>query len=150
VVPGSFVGDWSAGTISLLSFWDNHTGDFLGTTGGQAIFFTFQPNGEYSMFLYVLQRPLAWCNVQGWTELRGTVTFDGATFVTHPTVGRYKGSNNCAESDNFDRPATAGELAAEERTYHWAFEPNADGKTYLRIGRDPSNREYWSYFRRVE
>ena len=140
------VGDWKAGTISMLGFWDNHTGDYVGATSGLAIFFTFEPNGEYSMLLYVLQRPLAWCVTQAWTELRGTVEFDGGTFVTNPTVVRYKASDNCSSENNFDRAATTDELLDERRTYYWAFEPDEYGKTYMRIGFDLANRDAWNWF----
>ena len=144
-VPAPVIGSWKAGTVSLLSFWNSHTGDFIGTTGGLAIFFTFEPNDGYSMLLYVLQRPLAWCNVQAWTELKGTARFENGTFVVTPTSGRYKGSNNCAESGNFDRAATPDELQAERKTYWWSFEIDArDGKTYLRLGPDAEDRSWFS------
>ncbi len=149
-VPSQFVGDWTAGTVSLLSFYDSHSGAYQGTTGGLSISFRFKPNGEYVFYLYVLQRPLAHCTREAWTELRGRVTFEGDRFATRATWGRFKGSNNCAASENFDRAATAAELAERSTTYHWYVSSNEDGKSYLRIGQDLSNRNYWSYFSRTE
>ena len=149
-IPSQFVGDWTAGTVSLLSFYDSHSGAYQGTTGGLSISFRFKPNGEYVFYLYVLQRPTAWCTREAWTELRGRVAFDGDRFVTRATSGRFKGSNNCAASENFDRAATAAELAERSTTYHWYVSSNDDGKTYLRIGQDLSNRDHWSYFSRTE
>jgi hypothetical protein len=144
-VPSSIVGSWKAGTISSLGFWDTHTGDYLGTAGGIAIFFKFQPNGGYTMQLYVMTRSYG-CVTEAWTQLQGTVTFDGdGTFVTHPTVGRYKASDNCIARNNFDRAATSAELDGQRLTHYWSFEVNqTDGKTYLMIGRSPDTRSFFS------
>lgn len=68
---------------------------------------------------------------------------------TFPTSGRCKASNNRATGENFDRAATAGELAERSTTYYWYDSTDEYGKTYLRIGEDRDDREYWSYFSRA-
>lgn len=147
-VPTSLLGDWRAGTISMLSFWNSHTGDYVGAASGYSVFFSFQADGKYTMNVYFMTRSYG-CVTEGWTELRGTAQFGAnGTFVTHPTTGRYKGSDNCVARMNFDRAATSEELAGQRKTYYWSFETNAtDGKTYLMLGSDPDAR---SYFQRVQ
>jgi hypothetical protein len=146
-VPSELVGDWKFGTISMLSFWDDHTGDYLGSASGVAVFFTFKPNGRYTQLVYVLARNYG-CVTQTWTEMQGAVDFAGGSFETEPTAGRYKASDNCIGRNNFERPMTAGELAGVQRTFLWRFEANPnDGKRYLMVGH---NADTWSSFQRSD
>jgi hypothetical protein len=143
-VPGPVVGRWTSGRVSTLGFWNTQTGNYLGAANGLSILFAFEADGRYTMQVYVLLRNYG-CVTEAWTELRGTVAFDGDTFATRPTAGRYKGTDSCVASKNFDRAATAAELADERRTHYWSFEPNAtDGKTYLMIGRARESRSFFS------
>ena len=144
-VPSSVQGDWKFGTISMISFWDDHTGDYLGTAGGVAVFFEFEPNGTYKHYVYVLVRNYG-CVTQSWTEMRGTVDFSETTFLATPKQGKFKASDNCNDRYNFQRAMTSAELAERRREYLWKFEQNPnDGKTYLMVGHDAQT---WSHFQR--
>ena len=144
-VPSSVEGDWKFGTISMLSFWDDHTGDYVGTAGGVAVFFQFEPNGTYTHQVYVLVRNYG-CVQQTWTEMRGTVDFSESTFLATPKQGKYKASDTCVERNNFQRAMTSAELADRRYEYLWKFERNPnDQKTYFMVGHD---EETWSHFRR--
>jgi len=148
-IPDSVVGNWKAGTISMLGFWDTHTDDYLGAANGYAVFFTFEGDGTYKMFVYFLLRSYG-CVAETWTEMNGTATFGDGTFVTRPTTGRYKAADTCNAAHNFERAATADELAENRTTFYWAFEPDEDGKTYLRIGFDLENRDAWNWFEQYD
>jgi hypothetical protein len=146
-VPSEVHGDWKFGTISMLSFWDDHTGDYLGSASGVAVFFTFQPNGRYKQLVYVLARSYG-CVQQTWTEMEGGVDFDDGTFTVSPARGKYKASDNCNAHNNFQRSMTASELANVQRTFLWRFETNEfDGKRYLMVGHDANT---WSSFQRAD
>lgn len=136
-VPPEVVGDWKWGTISLLSFWDDHTGDYLGTAGGVAVFFTFEEAGHYTMHVYALSRTYG-CVKQTWTQIKGAVDFSAGTFAVEPRSGRYKAADNCVAGNNFDRAMTSGELAGARKSYHWNWRTDeTSGKTYLMIGESP-------------
>jgi hypothetical protein len=146
-VPGSVVGNWKFGTISMLSFWDDHTGDYIGTASGVAVFFIFAPDGRFTELVYVLARNYG-CVTQTWTEMEGTVNFGSDTFDAAPKSGRYRASDSCIERNNFERPMNVDELAGAHRTFLWRFETNPnDGKTYLMVGHDADT---WSSFERTE
>ena len=148
-IPDSVAGNWKAGTISALGFWDTHTGEYEWAGHGYAVFFTFEPDGSYKMFLYFLVRSYG-CVMETWTEMDGTVTFGDGTFVTHATEGHQKAADTCNAHNNFERPATTDELAQNSHTFYWAFEPDGSGKTYMRIGFDLENRDSWNWFARYE
>jgi hypothetical protein len=83
---------------------------------------------------------------QVWIELHGAVAFGagapagaapGGSFVTRPGDGRLRGTDTCRARNNYDRPHSADELAAEARTYAWALEPGTyAGTTVLAVRRD--------------
>jgi hypothetical protein len=150
VVPDEFVGGtFKAGALSLLQFWNSHTGEYVGRNGYLA-FFTFGRDGTYTLLVYTLMRGNYGCSTEVWSEYAGTATFREDTFETRPTSGRYKVVDSCF-GNFYQRVASSADLEANARTWYWAWERNAaDGKTYLRIGFDRESRESWNWFERTE
>ncbi|MDC0714728.1 hypothetical protein POL68_40135 [Stigmatella sp. ncwal1] len=146
--PSELEGDWRFGTISFTNFFGDQ-GQYIGNAGGVAVAFDFDKSGKFKQQVYINQRDYN-CVTQTWTEMEGTATFDGATFTTHPSKGRFKASDNCISANNFDRSMTADERENRNVTYTWKFgkfEGNPDDpKTYLMISQDQGQN--WNYFQR--
>jgi hypothetical protein len=148
-VPDELAGGFQTGVVSLLSFWNSHTGDYVGRNGYLASF-TFERDGTYRLLVYSLKRGSYGCTTEVWSEYAGAVTFGEGTFETRPTSGRYKVADSCF-GNFYQRVASSADLEANSRTWHWAWERHAaDGKTYLRIGFDLESRESWNWFARTD
>jgi hypothetical protein len=148
-VPAEFAGGtWKAGTVSLLSFWDSHTGQFIGRNGYLA-YYTFDRDGAYTLFVYHLTRGPSGCATEVWSEWRGAATFAGDTFEVRPTSGRYKVADACF-GNFYSRVASSDELEENSTTSYWAWERDAQGRTHLRIGFDRASREFWNWFERTD
>jgi hypothetical protein len=146
--PSELEGDWRFGTISFTNFFGDQ-GQYIGNAGGVAVSFDFNKDGTFRQQVYINQRNYN-CVTQAWTEMTGTTTFDATTFKTHVTKGRYKASDTCNSSFNFDRSMSGDERDSNSRTYTWKFGKNEgnseDTKTYLMISQDQG--QYWNYFLR--
>jgi hypothetical protein len=148
-VPAEFVGDWQAGTVSRLQFWESHTGDYVGRNGYLA-FYTFERDGTYKLLVYTLQRCTSGGTTEIWAEYSGAVTFGDGTFETRPASGHYKVEDSCF-GNFYERIASSEELEQNSTTMYWAWERNdTDGKTYLRIGFDRESHEFWNWFQRYD
>jgi hypothetical protein len=149
-VPAEFAGGtWKAGTVSLLSFWDSHTGQFVGRNGYLA-YYTFGRDGSYKLLVYNLKRGPSGCATEVWSEWQGAATFGDGTLEVRPTSGRYKVADACF-GNFYGRVASSDELEANGTTSYWAWERDAaSGRTYLRVGSDRENREAWNWFERTD
>jgi hypothetical protein len=149
-VPAEFAGGtWKAGTVSLLSFWDSHTGQFVGRNGYLA-YYTFERDGSYKLLVYSLKRGPSGCATEVWSEWQGAATFGDGTLEVRPTSGRYKVADACF-GNFYGRVASSDELEANGTTSYWAWERDAaSGRTYLRVGSDRENREAWNWFERTD
>ncbi|SEU09117.1 hypothetical protein [Stigmatella erecta] len=146
--PSELEGDWKFGTISFTNFWGDQ-GQYIGNAGGVAVFFDFDKSGKFKQQVYINQRSYN-CVTQTWTEMEGTATFDATTFTAYPTKGRYKASDTCYSSNNFERDMTKAEREDNITTYTWKYgkrdESYDDPKTYLMISQDQG--QSWNYFQR--
>jgi hypothetical protein len=148
-VPAELAGSFRAGALSLLEFWDTHTGAYEGRNG-YTVFFRFAQDGTYQLLVYTLQRGYNGCSTEVWSEYGGPVTFAERTFELRPTSGRYKVADSCY-GHFYERVASSEDLEANSRTFYWAWERNAeDGKTYLRVGFDLDSRDDWNWFARTD
>lgn len=145
--PQELKGDWQFGLASFTNFWTDQ-GAYVGNAGGTSVYFTFEDDGTYKQLVYITQRQYA-CNLQTWTETKGTVKFEGNKFTVHPQIGRYKASDTCLTTNNFDRAMTDDERKERTETYVWRWETNPnDGKTYLMIGWEGT--DLWNHFKRPQ
>ncbi|SEK52514.1 hypothetical protein SAMN05444354_101788 [Stigmatella aurantiaca] len=146
--PSELKGDWKYGTASFTNFFGDQ-GEYIGSGGGTAVYFDFNEDGTFKQQVYFNIRN-GYCVTQSWTEMTGTATFDATTFTTYVTKGRYKASDTCNSSFNFDRSMTEQERKTNSSAHLWTIGKNEinpdDPKTYLKIRKSPS--QAWDYFLR--
>jgi hypothetical protein len=144
-VPGEFRGQWLRGNFSMTQFW-SHSGQYLGNAYESSIAFDFKSDGHYEQFL-IFQNQNYGCVVQALSYFKGTVKFDEANnkFTVHPTEGKFRGFDNCSNSNNFSRDANEDELKVQTFYYSWS---ESGGTKYMEIRFNPTD-EYPSYFRQV-
>ena len=131
-VPAEFVGGWRYGEISPTNFWDDHTGVYSGNAYGMSHQYVFESGGTFKEYVYVYTQTYG-CRTQAWVEMSGTVRFDGATFTTAVASGRFKTTDTCSASHNYDRAMTAAERGERSATTAYAAGTDGSGATYLEI-----------------
>jgi hypothetical protein len=131
-VPAELVGAWRYGSISPTNFWNDHTGTFSGNAYGMSDHYVFQRNGTFKEYTYIYTQSYG-CRTQVWVEMSGAVRFDDETFTTQVSGGRFKVSDSCASSRNYDRAMTASEREERSKTRAYAVRADGSGAAYLQI-----------------
>ncbi len=131
-VPAALVGSWRYGVISPTNFWNDHTGVFSGNAYGMSDHYVFNRNGTFKEYTYIYTQSYG-CRTQVWVEMNGGVDFDDATFTTEVTGGRFKVSDSCSSSRNYDRAMTDAERRERSKTRPYAARTDGSGATYLEI-----------------
>lgn len=130
-VPAEIVGTWRYGSVSATNFWDDHTGMYAGNAYGMSDQYVFAANGTFTEHVYIYTQSYG-CRIQAWVETSGGVTFDGESFTTQITSGRFKTIDTCASSNNKDRAMTAAERTERSKQTSYSLRSDA-GKPFLRI-----------------
>ena len=131
-VPSAVVGAWRYGAISPTNFWNDHTGVYSGNAYGMSDQYDFAADGTFREYVYIYTQSYG-CRTQVWVEMQGRVQFDATTFTKRVTTGRFKTSDSCAASRNFDRAMTAAEANERSKSATYAVRADGSGKTYLEI-----------------
>jgi hypothetical protein len=90
-----------------------------------------QRDGTYKEYVYIYTQSSG-CRTQVWVEMSGSVRFDDETFSTEVGRGRFKTSDTCAASRNFDRAMTESERRERSKTRAYALRSDGSG-AYLQI-----------------
>jgi hypothetical protein len=76
--------------------------------------YDFAADGTFREYVYIYTQSYG-CRTQVWVEMQGRVQFDATTFTKRVTAGRFKTSDTCAASRNFDRAMTRRRRASARR-----------------------------------
>jgi hypothetical protein len=131
-LPAALAGAWRWGSISPTNFWNDHTGTFSGNAYGMSDHYVFRRDGTFTEYVYIYTQSYG-CRTQVWVEMAGAVRADDETFTTEIARGRFKSTDTCAASRNFDRAMTESERRERSKTRAYALRTDASGVAYLQI-----------------
>lgn len=123
-IPAALVGDWYAGDISSVNFYNPSNGSW-GAPSGTGMFYKFKQNGTYEKGV-LLQSSLYGCTMSFLAYNSGTMTVEGDKIVLTPTYGQIKSVDNCVAANNYEKP---DELVTE--IIFFEFAPDDFGNTPL-------------------
>ena len=131
-IPSAVIGAWRYGAISPTNFWNDHTGVYSGNAYGMSDQYEFAADGTFKEYVYIYTQSYG-CRTQVWVEMQGRVQFDETTFTKRVASGRFKTTDTCAASRNFDRAMTESEAVERSKRAAYAVRADASGKSYLQI-----------------
>lgn len=140
-VPSELAGDWLYGSISPTNFWNDHTGTYSGNAYGFSDYVMLEADGSYKRYIYIYTEYYG-CRTQSYTYHVGTVTVNGGTITYYPQQGKYKATDNCVASRNFERPMSRDEVVdAQGDAWDWEIGVDALGQTVLLAGPSGSGEQ---------
>jgi hypothetical protein len=140
-VPSQLAGNWMYGSISPTNFWDDHTGQYSGNAYGFSDYVILSGNGTYERYIYIYTQYYS-CRTQAYTVHRGTVTVSASAIAYYPQRGKYKVTDTCVSSRNYERNMTSEEVHdAQGESWDWELGTGSNGQTVLLLGPSGSGEQ---------
>ncbi|ANE53114.1 hypothetical protein [Flavisolibacter tropicus] len=132
-------GTWTSGNISAIGYY-NDNGDHVGNAYSAAREYKVTKDGYFEFAqLLVVEGSTSSCINEYFTQLKGTMKFEGSKLTLYPVEGNFRtvktsrsaSNTSCPKSDT-KRPATKEEIAMKPTTYYWKTVTD-NSRLYLQV-----------------